>query len=68
MHPLNSDYDHRFEYVLMIKNDLSGFVELVPRTSPHHFVAADALMAWYKRFGLLQYLFGDQGKHLRTNL
>jgi hypothetical protein len=33
-----------FEYVLVLKNDFSGFVELIPAIAGDHFVVADALV------------------------
>jgi hypothetical protein len=65
MHTLNSKSNNTFAYVLILKDDLSGFVALIPSSSPDHFVVADAFMDWYKRFGLPQYLVSDQGSHFR---
>jgi len=63
MHTLNSKSNHTFAYVLILKDDLSGFVALIPSSSPDHFVMADAFMDWYTRFGLPQYLVSDQRSH-----
>ncbi|GMF48075.1 unnamed protein product [Phytophthora fragariaefolia] len=38
-------------YVLVLKDDLIHFCELVGCSSPTAFVAAEAIMDWYKRFG-----------------
>jgi hypothetical protein len=41
-----------FEYVLVLKDDFSGFVELIPATAADHFVAADALLQWHSTFSM----------------
>jgi hypothetical protein len=61
MHPLNSKSNH----VLILKDDLPRFVQMIPFSSPDHFVVAEALIDWYKRFCLSQYLVSDQGNHCK---
>ena len=65
IHPLYSKSNHIFAYVLILKDDLSGFVELIPSSSPDYFVVADALMDWYRRFGFPQYLVSNQESGFR---
>jgi Integrase zinc binding domain len=43
--------DDQFTYVLVIKDDFSSFCEIFPCRSADSFVAADALIDWFKRFG-----------------
>jgi hypothetical protein len=44
MHQLAPKSEVLYKYVLILKDDLSGFVEWIPSTSPDHFTAADTLM------------------------
>jgi len=44
MHPLSSKLNLIFASVLIIKSDLSGFVESIPSGSPYHFVVDGAWM------------------------
>ena len=59
---------HNYEYVLVLKDDFSGFVELIPCVSPDHFNVADAMIGWYKRFGVMKYHVSDQGIHFKDKL
>ena len=63
MHQLAPKSEVLYKYVLILKDDLSGFVEWIPSTSPDHFTAADTLMEWYKVFGVLRTLVSDQGSY-----
>ena len=58
-HPLNSKSNHTFHYDLITKDSLSGFVESFSSSSPDHFVVADELIDWFKKFGLLHYLVSE---------
>jgi hypothetical protein len=40
------------EYVLVVMDDLSGFVGFILATVGDHFVVGDALVQWYSRFGM----------------
>jgi hypothetical protein len=51
------------KYVLVIKDDFSGFVELVPSKSATAEVVVEALLAWFKRFGVVTKWVSDQGTH-----
>jgi hypothetical protein len=53
--------------ILVIKDDLSHFVELIPCRKATAFVIAEALLDWYKRFGLALYHVSDQGTHSELN-
>jgi hypothetical protein len=64
MHQFNSKSNHTVAYVLILKDDLSGFVELIPSSS-RSIVVADALMDWYRRFGFPQYLVSNQESGFR---
>jgi hypothetical protein len=51
-----------FEYVLVLKNDFSGFVEFIPAIAVDHFVVA---VQWYLRFGMSLMHVSDQGSHVK---
>jgi len=48
MHPLTPKSKHLYKNVLIVKDDLSGSVGLIPTTSLDNFTVADNLMDWHK--------------------
>ena len=58
------------EYVLVIKDDFSHFVELVICESPSHYEVVDSLLAWHSRFGLRKdsIHISDQGTHFKNSV
>ena len=63
MHQLTPKSRHLFKYVLILKDEFSGFLELISTTSPDHFTVTDSLMDWYQGFGVPKTLVSDQGSH-----
>jgi hypothetical protein len=57
-----------FEYVLVLKDDFLGFLELIPGTASDHFLVADALVQWYSRFGMPFMHVSDQGSHFQDKV
>lgn len=55
-------------YLLVVKDGLSHFCELFPCATPSAYVAAEALLMWYFRYGLPQTLLSDQGTHFRNEI
>ncbi|POM69515.1 Hypothetical protein PHPALM_14190 [Phytophthora palmivora] len=55
-------------YLLVIKDELSHFCELVPCATPTTFVAAEALAMWCAWFGVPEMLLSDQGSHFRNEM
>uniref|UniRef100_H3GV27 Integrase catalytic domain-containing protein n=1 Tax=Phytophthora ramorum TaxID=164328 RepID=H3GV27_PHYRM len=56
------------KYVLVLKDKLTHYCELVACDSPTSAVAATAMIDWYKRFGMLQIWMSDQGTHFKNEL
>ncbi|POM58831.1 Hypothetical protein PHPALM_36473 [Phytophthora palmivora] len=56
------------QYVLVLKDDISHFCELVACESANGLVAANAVLDWYKRFGLPEMWQSDNGSHFRNIL
>ena len=65
---LYSKTKHNFQYVLILKDDFSGFVQLVPATDPKYNVVGEGLVDWYKRFVIPETLVSDQGSHFTNKL
>ena len=63
-----SGFTHAFQYVLVIKDDFSNFVELIACESAHHFVVVEALLNWFKRFGIVYQHVSDQGSHFKNKV
>jgi hypothetical protein len=59
---------HKYQYVLVLKDGFTGFVELVPCVAAEHVVVVDQIMLWCARFGIMEYLVSDQGSHFKNNV
>lgn len=57
-----------WKYVLVLKDDFSGFVELVPSTGADSSTTVTALLDWFKRFGIVQQWVSDQGSHFMNEV
>ena len=53
---------------MVLKDDFSGFIELVPDDEANHSVLADALVDWYSWFGMPSIHVSDQGSHFRDRV
>jgi hypothetical protein len=54
------------EYVLVLKDDLTHYCELVACDSPTSQVCVTALVDWWKRFGMPEVWLSDQGSHFKN--
>eukprot|EP00644_Phytophthora_capsici_P019272 jgi/Phyca11/132445/e_gw1.167.10.1 len=55
-------------YVLVLKDELSHYTELVACDSPTSLVASRAILDWHKRFGLPETWISDNGSHFKNEL
>ena len=55
-------------YVLVLKDDFSNFVELIPCKKADHFAVVDALLDWYKRFGVVKTHVSDNASHFKEKV
>ena len=53
-------------YILVLKDGLSHYLELVVCSEASSAIAVVALMDWVKRFGIPEAIFTDQGPHFRS--
>ena len=51
------------QYVLVIMDGFSKFVELVPCTNADSATAVTALLDWFKRYGIVKQWTSDRGRH-----
>ena len=58
----------KFSFVLVLKDDLSRFVELVPSERTDHVVVVHALLDWYNRFGVAETHVSDKGSHFKKKV
>jgi len=58
----------KYQYILIIKDDASGFCELTPSESPTTETTITALMEWFKRYGIAKMWISDQGTHFKNQL
>ena len=58
----------KFSFVLVLKDYLSHFVELVVSERTNHVVIVHALVDWYKRFGIAETRVCDKGSHFKNKV
>lgn len=57
---------NRLTYLLVLKDDFSQFVELVPSCSADAEVVVESLLNWFSRFGMVPIWISDQGTHFKN--
>jgi len=57
-----------YEYVLVIKDAMSGFSELIACSSCTAEACVDALCEWFKRYGPVSLWVSDQGSHFKNQV
>ena len=60
--------DVGYVYVLVIKCGFSHLVELVPCATATAAVAAEAILAWFSRYGVAKVWVSDQGPHFKNQV
>lgn len=63
--PLGNDVS---QYVLVLKDDMSGFVELVECLTADSEEVTTALLHWFSRFGVVLQWVSDQGSHFKNKV
>ena len=61
VHKVPQPYTHDFEYVLVVKDGFTQFVELQVARAPTAEVVITTLLYWFSRFGVPKVLVSDQG-------
>jgi hypothetical protein len=56
------------QYVLVLKDELTHFCELVAADSPTSLTAAESVLDWNKRYGLPTEWVSDNGSHFKATL
>jgi hypothetical protein len=56
------------QYLLVLKDNYSGFVELIPTATCDHRPVVEALQWWSARFGAPSRLVSDQGSHFKNTV
>jgi hypothetical protein len=59
---------HSFEYILVLKDEYSGYVELIPCDAPNSVNAAEAIQWWVSRFTKPEWLVSDRGTHFKCSV
>jgi hypothetical protein len=59
---------HEYSYILVLKDEFSGQVELVPAKACNHVVVAEAIAWWIARYGKPSVLRSDQGSHFKNKM
>jgi hypothetical protein len=53
----------KYQYMLLFKNDFSGYLWLVPCRTIDATATVDALMRWFAVFGVVPLWISDRGRH-----
>ncbi|KAE8907370.1 hypothetical protein PF005_g7673 [Phytophthora fragariae] len=56
------------KYILVLKDGMSGYVELIACLQANSDNAYHGLQDWFKRFGVVRQWVSDQGAHFRNKL
>ena len=57
-----------YMYILIIKDDLSSFLRLVPTKLADALTTADALISWFADFGIALTWVSDRGSHFKNDV
>jgi Integrase core domain len=58
--------DGKYQYLLLLKNDLSGYLWLVPCRTADAAATVDALTRWFAVFGVVLLWISDSGSHFKN--
>jgi Integrase core domain len=56
----------KHKYLLLLKDDFSGYLQLVPCTTADANAAVDALVNWFATFGVVPTWVSDRGSHVKN--
>src|SRR5947209_7896433 len=59
---------HTYEYVLVLRDECTGLVELVPFSSANHEITVEAILYWIGRYGSPELLQSDKGSHFKNKV
>jgi Integrase core domain len=60
--------DGKYRYLLLLKDDLSGYLWLVPCRTADAAATVDALMRWFAVFGVVLLWISDRGSHFKDEV
>jgi hypothetical protein len=60
--------DVKYQYLLLLKDDLSGYLWLVPCRTADAAATVDALMRWFAVFGVVLLWISDRGSHFKNEV
>jgi Integrase core domain len=60
--------DGKYQYLLLLKDDLSGYLWLVPCRTADAAATVDALMRWFAVFGVVLLWISDRGSHFKNEV
>jgi Integrase core domain/Integrase zinc binding domain len=60
--------DGTYQYLLLLKDDLSGYLWIVPRRTADAAATGNALMRWFAVFGDVLLWISDRGRHFKNEV
>jgi Integrase core domain/Integrase zinc binding domain len=58
----------KYQYLLLLKDDLSGYLWLMPCRTADAAATVDALMRWFEVFGVVLLWISDRGSHFKNEV
>ena len=66
--PSKDGWYHKYKYVLVLKDDYSGLIDLYPAETCDHRVVVAALQHWESIMGPIETLVSDRGSHFKNRV
>jgi hypothetical protein len=60
--------DKKYQYLLLLKDDLSGYLWLVSCLTADAVATVDTLMRWFAVFGFVLLWISDRGSHIKNEV
>jgi Integrase core domain/Integrase zinc binding domain len=60
--------DGKYQYLIILKDDLSGYLWLVPCRTADAAATVDAMMRWFGVFGVMLLWISDRGSHFKNEV
>jgi hypothetical protein len=67
-HYIGLSRDGKYQYLLLLKDDLSGYLWLVPCRTADAAATVDAPMRWFAAFGVVLLWISDRGNHFKNDV
>jgi transposase InsO family protein len=64
----SSSASHKYSWLLVVRDDFSGFCTLTPAESCTARVVVDSLLSWFANFGVVRHIVSDRGSSFTADV